>query len=117
MQVDLTPETHVRVTVAKVVAILGVIIVVTASAVTWVDSIQTRIHDHEKDEHLHLDPTFERTHGHVIGTWDLDAALREQRDIVKAWGESVDKLTTTPLHLEDCTIVPGKHGIFCRLRH
>lgn len=114
--VDITPNTGVRLTLTKAVAIIGSLAIIVATGVSTYTSITTSIKDHTADVHRHLDDDFEKQHGAPIGKWDLDVIHREDKEAMDGMKKSIDELTLTPLHFEDCSCTRSGQ-VVCRIRH
>lgn len=112
---SITPNTHVRLTLTLVVSIVGSLILGAATATAVVIRWTSKVDDHMANEYVHPEPDFVIRHGHLVGTYDLDQALRDVREAAKAEKEAVDQLTLSPLHFEDCE-VRGR-SVTCRWRH
>jgi len=75
---DLTPDTHVRMTLPK---FWGLIVTVAASVAAFVAVYQTTtavMNAHIANIHIHLPEDFDRTHGAPVGDRDL---IEEKRQI------------------------------------
>jgi len=115
-KVSLSPDTSIRLSLSKMVIVVAGIISLTAGSLAAWTALKDNIKDHARDEKVHLDVDFTKNHGLPIGKWDLQEEVRELKVEVKTWRESIDKLTTEPIHFEDCT-PDGRRGVKCRWRH
>lgn len=113
--VDLSPNTHFRLTLAKAVAVIGGIGIIVATAASTYTSITTSLHSHIDDNNRHLPEDFTIHHGAPAGMWDVETIHREDKEMSESVKKSIDELTLQPLHFEDCYCA-GK-TIHCRLRH
>lgn len=74
---DITPETHVKMSTAKFLSIIGGIIVLVAAAVGVYTSLVTKVNLHVADTDVHLDKEYMKDHGRPVGKWDLDVVRGE----------------------------------------
>jgi hypothetical protein len=110
----LSPDTSVKLSLSKVVMVVVAIVSLTAGMLAAWYALKDEIRDHSRDN-IHLDHDFVKEHGVPVGKWDVQAVFGEFRDEAKGLKESVDKLTSSPIHLENC-VPDGRRGVRCNWR-
>ncbi len=96
---DITPDTHVRMSTAKFLAIVGGIVMIASGAVAaWfgvgegMRSLASSLAVHERDRDVHIDPDYQKDHGRPVGKWDLDAYKAETNRTLQEQGEKLDRI-------------------------
>lgn len=99
--VEITPDTHVKMTVTKSLAIVGGIIgVVFAAAASWfgvsmlIQNLGKDMAAHVANREVHIDPGYQFEHGRPVGKWDLNVYQSETNQALKEMRESIDLLRT-----------------------
>lgn len=97
----ISPSTPVSATLAKTVVIAGSLVMATISATTAVlvlkaqiAAVDRRVTEHIEDTAVHLDKTYYRAHGDVIGKFDLNIAAATISASVDELRKSVNELNT-----------------------
>lgn len=98
---DLSPDTHVRMTVPKLVAFVVAVVVIVAGGVGLFWGVRTSITDIAKDlalhtgnGEIHLDPGYQFDHGRPVGKHDVDAANAQTDQRLKELATAIDQLRT-----------------------
>lgn len=98
---EITPETHVRMSLNKLVAVVGaVIVLVFTAAVAWrglqgaIETIGNRLAAHMADKEVHIEPGYQFDHGRPVGKHDVDASQAATNLALKELREAVDGLRT-----------------------
>src|SRR5215831_2894217 len=97
---NITPDTHVRLKLERMLALLIGIVGGAVAATTVVIGWKDRVEAHMANQFVHVEPDFSQRHGHLVGTYDLDQSLTEMRKAAEDEKAAVDKLTLTPIHFE-----------------
>lgn len=98
---EITPDTHVRMSINKLVAIVGAVIVgVFMAAVAWsgihtaIESLGKELAAHIGNQAVHIDKDYQFDHGRPVGKHDVEAYQAETNQALKELREAVDGLRT-----------------------
>lgn len=98
---EITPDTHVRLSLAKLIAALGTIIMlVFVAAVAWrglqsaIERLGERLAVHIANDDVHIDKDYQKDHGRPVGKWDVDAYKAETTQAIEKLNTAVDQLRT-----------------------
>lgn len=89
---DITPDTHIRMSTAKFIALIVALIGVVAGGVTGWVTLTSSIAIHVHDTSVHLDPDYQKDHGRPIGKWDIEAYKSEVGRRLDAHDEKLDRI-------------------------
>lgn len=87
-ETTISDKTALKMTIVQAFAVCGV---VAAGSVAWYAEKSSR-EAHEKNNHVHLDESFEREHGAPVGKWDLTARDEQSARAWAAFQEQVKSL-------------------------
>jgi hypothetical protein len=98
---EITPDTHVRMSINKLVAIgISVIVGVFLAAVAWtgvhgaIESLGKALATHIGDREVHIEPGYQFDHGRPVGKHDVEAYQAETNQALKDLSAAVDALRT-----------------------
>lgn len=98
---EITPDTHVRMSLTKVVALIGgIVAIVTGGVASWfgitslIREVSNRVEVHIKDTNVHLEPDYQKDHGRPVGKWDINAWQTQNTRALENLQLAVDQLRT-----------------------
>lgn len=99
---EITPDTHVRISLAKAVAIVGgIVVIVTGGVASWfgvtalIREVSNKLEVHTKNTNVHLDEDYQKDHGRPVGKFDINAWQAANTRALDELKLSVDQLKTT----------------------
>ena len=102
---SITPSTPIRMSIAKMIMVgIGVVSVATTGTQLFlstsgkIQSVSERLDRHITDQDVHLDSKQYRSHGELIGTFDLNIAMSKQESLIDGLRRQIETLGTELHH-------------------